>query len=171
MYSKISYWVIDVDGTMTDGGIYYDSNGNEWKKFNTKDGIGLLMLSRLDMKVIVLTGRISKAIEKRMVELKVQYLFQNVKDKVAFLERFMQENGICREQIAYIGDDLNDYYAMQLAEFKACPADACDEIKGCADYVSGEKGGEGAVRDVICYFLKKREEWENCLQTVCDAGI
>ncbi len=171
MHSKISYWVIDVDGTMTDGGIYYDSNGNELKKFNTKDGIGLLMLSRLDMKVIVLTGRVSKVTEKRMIELKVQYLFQNVKDKAAFLEHFMQENGICREQIAYIGDDLNDYYAMQLAEFKACPADACDEIKGCVDYVSEKKGGEGAVRDVISHFLKQRGEWDNCLQTVCDAGI
>lgn len=171
MYSKISYWVIDIDGTMTDGGIYYDSGGNELKKFNTKDGLGLLMLFRLNMKVIILTGRISKATEKRMKELKVQYLFQNVKNKSEFLKDFMQENGICKEQIAYIGDDLNDYYAMQLAGLKACPADACSEIKECVDYISEKKGGEGAVRDVISYFLKQRGEWDNCLQTICDAGI
>lgn len=171
MELNIKYWIIDVDGTMTDGGIYYDVQGNELKKFNTRDGIGLIMLYRLGMQAVVVTGRESKATERRMKELKVENLFQNVKNKVEFITKFMDEHQIKKEELAYIGDDLNDYYAMQLAGFKACPADACEEIKECVDYISDKKGGAGAVRDVICYYLKQKGEWDKCLQHVLDAGI
>ena len=156
----ISLLVIDVDGTMTDGGIYYDSSGNELKKFNTRDAAGLFAARHANIKTMVLTGRSSHAVEKRLRELKVDYLFQGIHDKKHFLETFMVEHSLSRENIGYIGDDLNDLEPMKLAGFVSCPADACDEIRQIADYVSTVKGGDGAVRDCITHLLKCRGEWE-----------
>lgn len=84
MINRIKYWIIDVDGTMTDGGIYYDSNGNEVKKFNTRDAAGIFVCKKLGIKTVVITGRTSKATEKRMSEIKIDYLFQGIKDKLFF---------------------------------------------------------------------------------------
>lgn len=157
---KISYWVLDVDGTMTDGSIYYDEHGNECKKFNVKDAAGFFAAHALDMKVVVLTGRECRAVVRRMTELQVDFLCQGQKDKAKFLDEFMTEHAIAREEVAYIGDDLNDYSAMQLGGFVACPADACAEVKEIADYISVKPGGQGAVRDIIEYVLRERGEWE-----------
>jgi len=162
----LKYFVIDVDGTMTDAGIYYDEHGNETKKFCTKDAAGFFAAHEIGMKIMVLTGRECKAVECRMTEMKVEYLCQNVKDKKTFLEKFMKENNIKKEEVGYIGDDLNDLPPMQLAGFVGCPADACEEIKRIADYISPVEGGKGAVRDVISHVLKKREHWDAAIQKV-----
>lgn len=167
-YDKIKYWIIDVDGTMTDGGIYYDEHGNEIKKFCTKDAAGFFAAHAMGMKIAVLTGRECQAVVRRMKEMNVEYIFQNVKNKRSFLEKFMQEHGLHKQNIAYIGDDLNDYSAMQLAGVIACPKDSCKEIKKNADYISNVKGGNGAVRDIICYVLKQRHEWKIAISRVYD---
>ena len=171
MERKIKYIVIDIDGTMTDGGVYYDENGNELKKFCTKDAAGFFAAHRVGMKIMVLTGRICAATTRRMTELKVDYLHQNVKDKVSFLKKFMTENNIGREELAYIGDDLNDYPPMQLAAFVGCPADSCREIKQIATYVSPVKGGYGAVRDIIEHMLMESEEWDEAISEVYGFGV
>lgn len=155
--------ILDVDGTMTDGGVYYDANGNETKKFNTRDAAGIFAAQGAGIDVMVLTGRSSAAVEKRMTELKVRYLFQGVKDKLTFIQEFAARNRLTAAQIGYVGDDLNDYNAMRLMGFKACPADACAEIKAIADYVSVKNGGDGVIRDVMEYLLRKNGQW---LQTV-----
>lgn len=165
-YLKLKYLVIDVDGTMTDAGIYYDDNGNELKKFCTKDAAGFFAAHRVGIKIIVLTGRECPAVNKRMNEMKVEYIFQNIRDKKSFLMRFMQENNIKREELGYIGDDLNDFPAMHLASFIGCPKDSCREILSIADYVSEYEGGKGAVRDVICYILKKNNQWDTAVKQV-----
>lgn len=167
---KLKYWVIDVDGTMTDSGIYYDELGNELKKFCTRDAAGFFAARNVGMKVIVLTGRECKATERRMTELKVDYLFQNVKDKHKFLTDFMRDNNILKSEMAYIGDDLNDLYPMQLTEFVGCPYDGCKEVTDIADYISSYKGGSGAVRDVIEYVLRKRGQWESAIKDVYGFG-
>lgn len=149
----IKLLVIDVDGTMTDGGIYYDEHGNEWKKFNTKDAAGFFAARRVGIKTMVLTGRECSATTRRMTELQVDYLFQNVKDKAAFLRDFMQENSLKKEEVGYIGDDVNDLEPMKLTGLVMCPADACREVREIADYVSPVMGGHGAVRDGIEYLL------------------
>ena len=113
--NQIKLIVIDVDGTMTDGGIYYDEHGNEWKKFNTKDAAGFFAAKHCGIKTMVLTGRECAATARRMAELKVDYLFQNVRDKAAFLQKFMVENALKREDVGYIGDDINDIEPMNLA--------------------------------------------------------
>ena len=91
---KIRYWVLDVDGTLTDGGVYYDEAGNEMKKFHVKDGAGIKIARAAGMKVIVLTGRQCEATKRRMEELQVDYLFQDIKNKAEFLRLFFAENGI-----------------------------------------------------------------------------
>ena len=101
------------------------------------------------IKVMVLTGRECKATERRMQELKVDFLFQNIKDKLGFLVKYAEENCIDFKQIAYIGDDLNDLPVMKIVGIVGCPSDACEEVKQIADYIGTPLGGNGAVRDVI----------------------
>lgn len=168
---NIKYLVIDVDGTLTDGGIYYDENGNELKKFCTKDAAGFLAAHHLGIKIMVLTGRECVATTRRMTELKVDYLCQHVKNKAAFLEKFMEENEITKWQIGYIGDDLNDLPPMQLVGYVGCPFDSCQEVKERADYVSPIKGGYGAVRDVIEHLLRETGQWTSAVSEVYCIGI
>lgn len=168
---SIEYIVIDVDGTLTDSGIYYDEHGNEQKKFCTKDAAGFFAAKTVGIKTIILTGRECAATTRRMQELNADYICQNVKDKVAFLREFMKEHNIAKEQLAYIGDDLNDLAPMQLAGFVACPADSCAEIIQIADYVSPINGGHGAVRDVIEQMLRDSEEWDDAVSNIYGIGI
>lgn len=168
---QIKYLVIDVDGTMTDAGIYYDDHGNELKKFCTKDAAGYFAAHQAGMKLMVLTGRECQATTRRMQEMKFDYIVQNIKDKAAYLEDFMKKNEILPQEVGYIGDDLNDLPPMGLCGFVGCPADACEEVKACADYVAQVKGGSGAVRDVICALLKERGQWEDAVSAVYGIGI
>jgi 3-deoxy-D-manno-octulosonate 8-phosphate phosphatase (KDO 8-P phosphatase) len=167
----LKYFVIDVDGTMTDAGIYYDDNGNELKKFCTKDAAAFFVLHEVGIHIVVITGRECAATKRRMAELKVDCLYQGVVDKVKFLEKFMSDNNISSEEIGYIGDDLNDYEAMSGMGFKACPADSCKEIIGIADYVSNINGGKGAVRDIIESMLRETGKWERAVKTIYGCGI
>lgn len=162
----IKLWVIDVDGTMTDGGIYYDNFGNELKKFCSKDAAGFFALHQLDVKTAIITGRECPATSRRLKELMATYIFQGVKNKYVFLQDFMLSNGFNKEEVAYIGDDLNDLEPMKLAAYVACPSDACKEIKAIANYVSSLKGGEGAVRDIIEHYLREKGLWESTVESV-----
>lgn len=171
MGKKIRLLIIDVDGTMTDGGIYYDENGNELKKFCTKDAAGFFAAHQVGIKLMVLTGRECRATSRRMEELNIDYLYQNVKNKYQFLYKFMQENKIKKTEVGYIGDDLNDLQSMQLAGFIGCPADSCPEIIERADYVSEIKGGYGAVRDVIEHLLRSTGEWEKAVFQFYGVGV
>lgn len=170
-WNKIKYLIIDVDGTLTDAGIYYDEHGNELKKFCTKDAAGFFAAHQVGIHIMILTGRECAATTRRMKEMKVEYLIQNCKDKVNYIQDFMKENHINREEVGYLGDDLNDLPGMSLCGFVGCPADACAEVKEKADYVSDIKGGYGAVRDIISYLLKERGEWEKAISKVYGIGI
>lgn len=170
-WNKIKYLIIDVDGTLTDAGIYYDENGNELKKFCTRDAAGFFTAHQVGIQIMILTGRECAATTRRMKEMKVEYLIQNCKDKVNYIQDFMKENNINREEMGYMGDDLNDLPGMSLCGFVGCPADACAEVKEKADYVSDIKGGYGAVRDIISYLLKERGEWEEAISKVYGIGI
>ena len=168
---NLQYLVIDVDGTMTDGGIYYDEYGNEIKKFCTKDAAGFFAAHQTGIKIMVLTGRECKATTRRMTEMKVEYLFQNVKNKKDFLVSFMKDNGVAKEEIGYIGDDLNDYQPMQLVGFVGCPADSCNEIRSVANIISGFNGGHGAVRDIIEQYLDSFNLWSSTVNEIYETGI
>ena len=165
-FTKIKYWIVDVDGTMTDAGIYYDEHGNEIKKFCTKDAAGYFAARQVGMTIVVITGRECEATRRRLIELGVEEIYQNIKDKKEFLQQYMYDKRISKEEMAYIGDDLNDLPSMKLVGYVACPEDACSEIKDIADYVSPVCGGHGAVRDCIENVLRKRGLWTQAVQIV-----
>ncbi|MCR5503286.1 MAG: HAD hydrolase family protein [Lachnospiraceae bacterium] len=169
-WKEIRYLVIDVDGTMTDSGIYYDEHGNELKRFSTRDAAGFFAAHKAGISLIVLTGRECAATTRRMEEMKFDHIFQKVRDKKAFLAEFMKEHGIRKEEIGYIGDDLNDLLPMELCGFIACPSDACEEVRAAADIIGASKGGYGAVRDCIFLLLKARGEYEEAVTGLYDSG-
>jgi len=163
---SISLIVLDVDGTMTDGGIYIDSNLVETKKFNIKDGLGIRLAQSAGIEFMLLTGRSSACVEQRANELHIKYTIQGIQDKAVYLKEFIADHEFSSEQIAYIGDDLNDLPAMRYAGISACPADAADEVKAYCDIVLTPKGGEGAVRAFIELLLKKKNLWEKAVNNV-----
>lgn len=168
----LKFLILDVDGTLTDGGIYYDNHGNELKKFCTKDGSGFVIARVAGIKLIVMTGRECEATTRRMKELKVDYVFQGVKDKVEFLKSWIEENGIKKEELGYIGDDINDLSPMKMCGYIGCPVDACEEVKSISNYISPVLGGHGAARDVIEHYLKEQGLWDSMVQKCYgDAGV
>jgi len=158
--------IMDVDGTLTDAGIYYDEHGNELKKFCTKDAAGIFVASHLGIKTMVVTGRECAATTRRMQDMHVDYVFQNIREKKGFIEGFLKDNGYCKEEVIYIGDDLNDLPAMELAGYVGCPADSCVEVRNRADYVSPIAGGHGAVRDVVEHVLHTTDLWTDAAMEV-----
>ena len=165
MVNRIKYLIIDVDGTLTDGGVYYDECGNELKKFNTRDAAGFFCAHHVNIKTIILTGRECMATARRAKELDVDILQQNIRNKVEWLKKYMETEGIMREEIAYIGDDLNDLNAMKLVGYVGCPKDAFPEIKEIANYVSTVPGGKGAVRNFVEHILKERNQWDKAYKS------
>ncbi len=161
--NKLKYLIIDVDGTMTDSGIYYDDSGNELKKFCTRDAVGFFAAKKYGIKTIIITGRECKATTRRLAELKADYVFQNVKNKTEFLKKYMEENKIEKSTIGYIGDDLNDLQAMKEVGFVACPSDGISEIKEIAQYISSVKGGSGVVTDVVRHLFEKYGVWKEVI--------
>lgn len=145
--SKIRCLILDVDGTMTDGGVYLDSEGTEMKKFSIRDGAGILLLREAGVLPVILTGRESLCVTLRARELGIQQVYQGVKDKKEFLERFQKEQNLFRQETAYLGDDLNDLAAMSLAGISACPSDAATGVLSRCSLVLKARGGEGAVRE------------------------
>lgn len=167
----IRYLILDVDGTLTDGGVYYDATGNELKKFAIKDGAGLVLARAAGIRTVICTGRESAAVRRRAADLKITDVYQNVSDKAAFLRDFMQQNGCDAQQVAYCGDDLNDLAAMALCGFVACPADAAPEVRAAADYVCPQAGGAGAVRGAVEAILQQDGRWQAAVQAAFGAKV
>lgn len=167
----INYIILDVDGTLTDGGVYYDEHNNEIKKFCTKDGTGINCARMMGIHIFVLTGRECAATTRRLTELGVTELHQNVKDKVSWLKSWMEVNRIQRDEIGYIGDDINDLGPMKMCGFIGCPADAAIEVKEIADYVSPINGGYGAARDVIEHYLREQGVWGEAVNRAYGVGV
>ena len=158
----IKILILDVDGTLTDGSVYYGDNHVEIKKFGIKDGAVLKPLPKLGIQTVFLTGRDSEASKRRAADLNAVAM-QGIEDKKTVLSELLSERNIKYEQCAYIGDDLNDYAAMKMCGFKACPADAVAEIREICDYVSPYSGGHGAVRDICEHILKQEDKYDDFL--------
>jgi 3-deoxy-D-manno-octulosonate 8-phosphate phosphatase, yrbI family len=158
--------LLDVDGTLTDGGIYRGNNGEELKRFNVKDGYAIVNAQKLGIEFGIITGRKSELVEIRSNELKIKYLYQGISEKTVILEEIMQKTGLKKEEIAYMGDDLNDILIMKQSGLTGAPRDAADEVIQIVDFVSGKNGGSGAVREFVEYILKKDGKWETFLKNV-----
>lgn len=141
--------VFDVDGTLTDGKIYMGPDGEVFKAFNAHDAIGIRKLKEVGIESIIITGRVSKIVENRAKEMNITEVHQDVIDKKEKLLEIAKKKKIKLDDIAYIGDDENDYDAMKICGFKACPNDAVEKIKEIADYISPMKCNEAAVREIL----------------------
>jgi 3-deoxy-D-manno-octulosonate 8-phosphate phosphatase (KDO 8-P phosphatase) len=155
----IKMLVLDVDGVLTDGTIVVDSQGIESKFFSVLDGHGIKMWKRAGLAVAFLSGRASAATKHQAKELAVDFCLNGRRDKLKGLKELIKMSKTPAEQIAYVGDDLPDLPVIQCAGFSVAVANAVDEIKQAADYVTKRKGGEGAVREIIEYILKKTGRW------------
>ena len=146
--SNIKLLVCDVDGVLTDGGMYYDMQGNEWKKFNTRDGKGIELIRKVGIKVMFLTSENNAIVDRRAKKLHVDFCFMGIKEKHQFLNGFFAKNmGFSYDTTAYIGDDVNDLDAMLIAGVTACPSDAVQSVTAKADYICTNSGGNEAVRE------------------------
>lgn len=149
---KIKMLVMDVDGTLTDGSIYMGPQGEAMKAFHAQDGYGIAqILPRIGVTPVIITGRKSQIVANRAKELKITQLHQGVQDKLPLLQRIARELGAAREEVAYIGDDLNDFDCIRWCGLTGCPADAVPEIRAAVDFVSSRCGGRGAVREFVDY--------------------
>lgn len=144
--------VLDVDGTLTDGTVYFSAEGEAMKGFHVKDGHGIIhLLPKTGIIPVIITGRESKLLLKRCAEMKITEIHQGVGDKVSKLYEVIEKYGVTLDQVAYIGDDINDLPCMRLCGLTGAPADAVEEVKKYADFVSYKNGGAGAVREFVEY--------------------
>lgn len=143
----------DVDGVLTDAGMYYTESGDELKKFNTRDGMGIKLLQKAGLITAIVTQERTKLVARRADKLAIPELHQGVMDKLSCLREMAHKYGLTLKEIAYIGDDVNDLEALRAAGFSAAPADALPPILEAVRYVCRKKGGEGAVREIADLIL------------------
>ncbi len=139
----------DIDGVWTDGGMYYDQTGNEWKKFHTYDSAGVLFAHQNEIPVGIITGEDTEIVARRTAKLKVDYIFQGVRDKLEVAEKLCKELNITLEDVAYIGDDLGDVELLKNVGISATPNSAPDYIKKYSQMVMTKNGGEGVFREFV----------------------
>ncbi len=146
----------DIDGVWTDGGMFYDNEGNEWKRFNTSDSAGVVFFGKLNIPVGIITGEDTRIVERRAEKLKIDFLFMGVRNKLLVAEKLCEELGISlSENVAYIGDDINDIPLLEKAKISATPANAPDYVKKHAKWNLKKNGGEGVFREFSELILKE----------------
>ncbi len=158
--ADIQLLALDVDGVLTDGTVMINGDGSEGKFFNLLDGHGIRMWQRAGLKVAFLSGRFSEATKRRAEQLDIDYCVQDCFEKLPAFKKLLEQAGLSANRTAYIGDDLLDLPVIRYVGFGAAVANAVDEVKDIADYVTTRRGGDGAVREVIEYLLKKSGRWQ-----------
>ena len=154
--AQVQLAVFDVDGVFTDGQLHYSRNGELFKSFHVRDGHGIKLLLRNGIDVATVSGRRSAAVSRRMRELRIRHVFQGQDDKLPVLQKLLQKLGLAWKQVAYVGDDLVDLPLLKSAALPIAVADAQPEIRATACYVTRERGGHGAVREVCDLLLAAR---------------
>lgn len=161
---RVKLLVLDVDGVLTDGKLYYGGEGQEFKSFHTKDGLGINLARYAGIKTAIISGRHSPAVEKRAKELNIDAVYLGVHDKVDVLQEILVKFEMTLEEVCYIGDDVNDLPIMQKVGFPAAPQNAVSYVKQTAKFVAKANGGEGAVREVIDHILARSYDYESLLE-------
>jgi len=156
--------VLDVDGVLTDGKLYFDHSGNEMKAFNTRDGMGMKALQECGIEVAVITGRKSEAVTHRMSQLGIQHVYQGREDKLSAFLHLLKVTGLEAQQICFAGDDWIDLPVLSRAGLAVCVADAEDRVKEQAHWITSRNGGDGAARE-ICNLIMIAQGKE---QTILD---
>lgn len=155
----IKVLILDVDGVLTDGRIIVDDNGLETKCFDVRDGHGIKMLMRCQVEVIFLTGRTSKVVNHRALDLGVHEVYQGVWNKLEVFEEILLKKKISPAETAFVGDDVVDVPVLRRAGFSATVADSADYIKNIVDYITEKKGGRGAVREICEIIIQAKGQW------------
>ena len=146
--NKIKFLITDVDGVLTDTGVYYNSHGEELKRFSIRDGMGVERLKQsADIETGIITGENSLIVSRRAEKLQIRELHLGIKNKFDVFEKLCQRKNLQPEEIAYIGDDINDMEVLMLVGLSACPNDGMKCIKDIVDYITDHNGGHGAFRD------------------------
>ncbi len=160
---RVELLVLDVDGVLTDGGLYYGADGELLKRFDVKDGHGLVLCRISGLPTAILTARSSRIVEVRAKELGIRHVLQGERDKEAGLERLLAEAGVSADRVAYIGDDVNDLPVLRRTGLSACPADAVPEVRAAVDHVCAAPGGRGAVRELCELVLRAKGLWASAI--------
>jgi YrbI family 3-deoxy-D-manno-octulosonate 8-phosphate phosphatase len=153
----IRLFATDVDGVLTDAGMYYTEAGDELKKFNTRDGMGIKLLQKSGVITAIVTQERTKLVARRAEKLTIPELHQGVMDKLSCIRALAERYRLSLTQVAYIGDDVNDLEALTVVGFSAAPADAMPVVKAAVSYVCKAKGGEGAVREIAEMILEAQK--------------
>ena len=160
---KIKLIIFDVDGVLTEGHIIFGQDGEALKAFHCQDGMGISLAHKAGLKTAIITGRESQIVHRRATELKIGDIHQGANDKVTALHSLMEKHSLTLEQIAYVGDDINDLPVMVQVGLPCAVANAVAEVKAVAKYISAQQGGNGAVRDIIEYILKSQDAWDKII--------
>lgn len=168
--TNIKLFALDVDGVLTDGSINIGNDGELFKAFNAKDGMGISCAIRSGIQIAIVTGRKSSIIHNRAQELGITLLREGVKDKYKEMQLLASELGLSSQQIAYMGDDLNDLPAFRAVGTAFAPDDAVGEVKAAADFVTAAAGGHGAVREAIERILRAQGVWESIVASYLQCG-
>lgn len=145
--AKIKLVATDVDGVWTDGGMYYSEKGDELKKFNTRDGMAVKLLRKRGVQVAIVTGERTEIVRRRAEKLGMSLVYQGLRGKKAKLEEIMRQLGLTSDEVAYIGDDINDLSAFEMCGLTATVSDGMESVKAVVDYVCQKGGGKGAFRE------------------------
>ena len=160
---RIRLFATDVDGVLTDAGMYYAESGEELKKFNTRDGMGIKLLQRAGIITAIVTQERTKLVAWRGEKLMIPEVHQGVMDKLSLVREMAVRHGLTMEEVAYIGDDVNDVATLNAVGFSATPADGMPQAVAVVDYVCAKKGGEGAVREIIEMILDAQQKSVNAI--------
>lgn len=163
-FHNIRLLVMDVDGVLTDGGIIIHSDGNESKRFHVMDGHRIKMWQRAGLETAILSGRDSRATTLRAEQLGIPHILQGCTEKLPAMEELLAKTGYAIGQVAYIGDDLMDIPVIRRVNFGAAVANADQELKKYAAYITKHSGGDGAVAEVIEYILKQSNRWQSLIE-------
>jgi 3-deoxy-D-manno-octulosonate 8-phosphate phosphatase (KDO 8-P phosphatase) len=161
LLKNINTFVLDYDGVLTDGKVILREEGEPLRTANVRDGYAIQLAVKRGYRVVIISGGRSNSVINRMRSLNVQDIFLGIEKKEEVLKDYMIKHGLSKENILYMGDDIPDYYVMQMAGIASCPADASEEIKAISHYISAYKGGTGCVRDIIEQVLKVQGNWMN----------
>ncbi len=165
---KIRLFASDIDGVMTDSGMYYSEHGDELKKFNTRDGGGFMLMKLVGIPSALITSEHVRLVQQRAKKLKIDHLFQVKGNKLIVLKRLLKELNLELENVAYIGDDINDITMMENVGLGFAVRDAVEEIRSRAHWILEKGGGEGAVREAAELILKNTGQYDTALQKYLD---
>ena len=158
--------MLDVDGVLTDGKLYFDHAGNEMKAFNTRDGLGMKALQRVGIEVAVITGRKSDAVAHRMNQLGIEHVYQGREDKLDAFLHLLETTGLDAEQVCFAGDDWIDLPVLIRVGLAVSVADAEDRVKQQAHWITRRNGGHGAVREICNLILEAQEKDQTILDEI-----